>query len=350
MRDCLGDKLGLILEAPLQQELMDKLDELIARLQEIKSYDFGSQGLGFHPFDRQHISNYLYDISVGVTNLKYKGKSQDQLDKDAKELEASKILSQRRNKVSSKFKSIVTQFAEQFPRHIAVLSDEFKFVQPNGSYETINWGTLASHPEIFIQLIEAFRALYRSGAYAEAEKRVQLIRDYGFNISSKLVSTEYSSFRTRYSLISDIILSYEGPMVVIEGEEDTSLTQKLRSQPTGPNIPTIIVKDMYKPGECYVKIAHNDKVIHVDNVTLEHLGEIIDTIDTIIYHTHNIGKISDIQCMGTNVVEYQISADLHGKQPYGNNRPQIKHRNIPSTMADNPEELKKFVFQQMKQN
>jgi hypothetical protein len=342
MRDSLGDKLGLILEAPLQQELMDKIDELIARLQEIKNYDFGSQGLGFHSFDRQHISNYLYDISVGVTNLKYKGKSQDQLDKDAKELEASRILSQRRSKVSSKFKSIVTQFAEQFPRHIAILSDEFKFVQPNGSYETISWGGLTSHPEIFIQLIEAFRTLYRSGAYAEAEKRVQQIRDYGFNISSKLVSTEYSSFRTRYSLISDIILSYEGPMVVIEGDEDTNITKKMSSIHEA-SIPTIIVKDVYKPGECNVRVAHTLKVIHVDNITLEHLGEIIDTIDMVIHHTHNLGELSDIQCMGSDVVEYQLS------KLYGKNLLQRTNINIPSTMADNPEELKKFLFKQMKQ-
>jgi hypothetical protein len=47
--------------------------------------------------------------------------------------------------------------------------------------------------------------------------------------------------------------------------------------------------------------------------------------------------------MGSDVVEYQLS------KLYGKNLLQRTNINIPSTMADNPEELKKFLFKQMKQ-
>lgn len=309
----LQTKLDLILEAPLDSALMTRVDDIISRLQQFKEMDFGPNGKGFNGLDIQHMDHWLYEISRNVTNIQYKGKTKEQLDKEAKEAESSRILQQRRNKVAAKLKSIVIQFAEQFPRHISVLNDGFKLVQPNGDYIDVSYD---APTDFFIKVIEAFRQLYRSGAYKEAEKRVQDIRDFGFNISSKLVSTLYSSFRTRYAIISEVLLTYEGPMVV---ENAT-------------------IENVFIPGKCNIKLyssrSYNHPTIKVNNTTLEHIGEIIDTIDTIIYYTDNIGQLEDIQCMGQNVVEYQISSFDQ----------QIRTVSIPSTMADNKEELRRHLF------
>lgn len=316
----LQTKLDLILEAPLAPELMAKVDDIIGKLQQLKEIDFGPSGKGFNGLDNQHMNHWLYEISSNITNIRYKGKTKEQIDKETKEAERSRILRQRQNKIAAKVKSIVAQFAEQFPRHISVLTDGFKLVQPNGDYDDISYSI---SPDNFIRVIEAFRELYRSGAYKEAEKRVQDIRDFGFNISSKLVSTLYSSFRTRYSIVSEVLLTYEGPMVVYK--------EPTPGQPV-TDFEGATVESVFIPGKCNIKLPNS--YFQVDNTTLDHIGEIIDTIDIMVYTTNSIGKLEDIQCMGQNVVEYQIS----------NFAGQGRTVSIPSTMADNKDELRRHLF------
>jgi hypothetical protein len=198
----------------------------------------------------------------------------------------------RRKDSFKKQKSIIEQFAEQYPRLINSKTNDFDLVQPNGDFLEFKYPVKT---DSFVSLINAFRQLYKSGAYKTAAENVEKLRDYGLNISSKILSTLFSSFRTRYSVISDVILSYDGPMVV--GDEARGFK----------------IANKYVPGRCHVKGinirgSYGD-TLDVENVSLDHIGEIIDTIDMLIRAINNVAVIKEIRCMGDDVIEYEVTTD-----------------------------------------
>ena len=306
-RSDLADKLNMIMEAPLNSELSARLDAIIQKLQSLKDYDYGPSGNGYNSFGGNNLSELLRNIDSSASGFVRYGKSQQQLEKEAENERVLQTKKSARDKLSSKFVSIVRQFADQFPRYVTAQSKEIQFVQPNGQLVQIPYEQLDQYS--FVDLIVAFRKLYNSGALNEADSRVQQIRDFGFNISSKIVSTEFSSFRTRYSILSDVILSYSGPMVVNEDGTPLPLSgTKYWEIGFAPDEAKVANVDV--AGSCNIQISlssSNSTKITIENNKLEHLGEIIDTID-IVAHTlqDGLGNINDIQCMGDDIVEYVI--------------------------------------------
>jgi hypothetical protein len=345
----LKQKINAIMEAPLNQARIAKLDQLIQQLQTAKELDYGINGIGY----TNHIDDYLNTITTAIGILHTTGKNTQQLDKEQQIRNKHQELTQIHNKTIKKIKTIAEQFAQQFPRHIVALTDHIKIIQPNGDYLEYNIPApqIIQHHQTdyldkitktyqerrknklqeFTELILAFRQLYNTGAYKEAEERVQHLRDYGFNISSKLVSTKFATFRTRYAIISDILISYEGPIV------KATNTRTENEQHTNTKYE---IKNTKIPGECTIAYTSRPTPQHikVQNTTLDHLGEIIDTIDTIVHHIYPIGKIDEIMCLGDNIVEYTIA-------PYiAKNHKKIT---LPSTLADNKEQLHRTIYQQL---
>lgn len=300
-RSDLVDKLNLIMEAPLNSELSARLDTIIQKLQSLKDYDYGPSGDGYNSFGGNNLSELLHKIDYSASSFGRYGKSQQQLEKEAENERALQAKKSARDKLSSKFVSIVRQFADQFPRYVTAQSKAIQFVQPNGQLVQIPYDQLDQYS--FVDLIVAFRQLYNSGALSEADSRVQQIRDFGFNISSKIMSTEFSSFRTRYSVLSDVILSYSGPMVVNEDGKPLPLSG------TKYSLYDYKVENVDVAGSCNIDISlspSRSTKITIENNKLEHLGEIIDTIDIVAHTLQDIGYIDDIQCMGDDIVEYVL--------------------------------------------
>jgi len=337
----LEDKLNTLMEAPLAPQLVSKIDSIIAKLEQLREYDYDDLGMGYG--GRKYMLNNWHDLSGALdeilrasNEIKQFGRSQEEIQAIAQREREQQALNQVRAKHRSKLQSIVLQFSEQFPRHIAALKDGIKFIQPSGEEYEIDWSSLTT--EGFIKLILAFRKLYRSGAYKVAEERVQQIRDFGFNISSKLVSTQYSSFRTRFCVISDVSLSYRGPYVKEVSRNDFE-----------------VVND-YIPGSCRIKAADTSILVahEIRNTTLNHIGEIIDTFDTVYLacsgdkdsggiRRNNLATINSIQCMGQNVVQYVLNAGL--PQDRTENRFDIE---ISSNEIDNPVKLKRDIYERVR--
>lgn len=336
-RKSLEDRLNTLMEAPLAPQLVSKIDSIINKLEQLREYDYDYLGLGYggrkYMLNNWHnLSGALDEILRASNEIRQFGRSQEEIQEIAQRQREQQALNQVRAKHRSKLQSIVLQFSEQFPRHIAALKDGIKFIQPSGEEYEIDWSSLTT--EGFIKLILAFRKLYRSGAYKVAEERVQQIRDFGFNISSKLVSTQYSSFRTRFCVISDVFLSYRGPFVEEVSRNDFE-----------------VVND-YIPGSCSIKAADTSilKAYEIQNTTLNHIGEIIDTFDTVFLAcsgdkdgSNNLATIDSIQCMGQNVVQYVLNAGL--PQDRTKNRFDIE---ISSDEIDNPVKLKHDIYERIR--
>lgn len=310
-------KLDLLTEAPLTPERIAQVDRLIAKLERIKTLDFGPDG----DAGKSNFTRYINDAHSRVDNAMGYGKSSEMLANIEKNLEQRRQANQNRKESEKKNRSIVAQFAEQYPRFINVRKDDFEFVQPNGQLLSF---TYSMTREGFVSLIYAFRKLYRSGAYNTAQKNVEEIRDFGFNISSKILSTQFSSFRTRYAMVSDVVLSYEGPYVQQEGN-------------------AFNIVETFIPGSCLLTMIggnNNRYTLVVRNVSLGHVGEIIDTIDILLRVLFGIGFISQVDCMGDDVVEYHVS----GIQKVGG------FITIPSSQITSVQDTAKFYFEQQRRS
>lgn len=315
-------KLDLLTEAPLTPERMARVDALIAKLQEIKTLDYGPDG----DAGKSNFSANLHRAYNFIDNAYRYGKSAQALDDAARRQEQQNIERQNRVKSEKKNRSIITQFAEQYPRFVNVRKDNFEFVQPNGQLSGFNYG-MAN--EAFVSLIYAFRKLYRSGAYETAQKNVEEIRDFGFNISSKILSTEYSSFRTRYAMISEVVLSYEGPFVVQSGN-------------------TFNIVEKFVPGSCNLTMvggSNNRYNRTVSNVSLGHIGEIIDTIDILLRVIFNIAYITQVDCMGDDVVEYRVAADQNNVAAE-----RADAITIPSSEITSVQDTARFYFERQRRS
>jgi len=283
-------KLDNIQEAKLTPERIALVDQLISKLERLKEMDFGPGG----DAGKSHFISRVYEESVKINYAMQYGKS----DEDLARIQAAAVQrtdnEKRRKDSFKKQKSIIEQFAEQYPRLINSKTNDFDLVQPNGDFLEFKYPVKT---DSFVSLINAFRQLYKSGAYKTAAENVEKLRDYGLNISSKILSTLFSSFRTRYSVISDVILSYDGPMVV--GDEARGFK----------------IANKYVPGRCHVKGINIQQsnasggTLNLENVTLDHIGEIIDTIDTLIRAINNVAVIKEIRCMGDDVIEYEVTTD-----------------------------------------
>ncbi len=302
-------KLQILNEAPLSPERVRLVDEIIAKLETMKTMDFGPTGEA----GKSAFVNALQAAHYKVRYAAQYGKTAERL----QAIENSQIAQAERLKerrvYAAKTKRIVEQFAEQYPRLITVSKDTFSMVQPNGANLTLSYSL---DREDFVNVMYAFRKLYRKGVYEEVQQKVQEIRDFGFNISSKQLSTEYSSFRTRYTVLSSLVLSYQGPMVSPKGE----------------------ILDMNVPGSCKIQffdstIGPSNEFYDIQNVKIGHLGEIIDTIDVVCHVLYNLGRIKSIECMGEDVVDYVVQI---------NNRKSVT---ISSSEITNTKDLGRLIYQ-----
>lgn len=280
-------KLDNIQEAKLTPERIALVDQLIRKLERMKEMDFGPGG----DAGKSHFISRVYEASSKIDYAMEYGKSEEDIVRIQAVKQQQSDNEKRRRESFKKQKSIIEQFAEQYPRLINSKTNDFDLVQPNGDFLEFKYPVAT---DSFVSLINAFRQLYKSGAYNTAAENVEKLRDYGLNISSKILSTLFSSFRTRYSVISDVILSYDGPMVVDEGRG-------------------FKVANKYVPGRCRVKGinirgSYGD-TLDVENVSLDHIGEIIDTIDMLIRAINNVAVIKEIRCMGDDVIEYEVTTD-----------------------------------------
>lgn len=310
-------KLDLLAEAPLTPERMAKVDRLITQLQNMKTLDYGPEGEA----GKSAFISFLDHASFKIHLAGGYGKSQETLDSIAKRDQDKKITRQNLVKNTKKNRGIIAQFAEQYPRLINVKKDDFELVQPNGKLIRFNY----SHDTTqFVSLIYAFRELYRQGAFKTAIKNVEEIRDFGFNISSKILSTEFSSFRTRYAMISEVVLSYEGPYVEFVGG-------------------TFKIVNQFIPGHCTLSMVSGTsgrKEIIVRNTSLGHIGEIVDTIDILLRVIFNMGHINQVNCMGDDVVEYEVNST--------NSYLRVSNENIiiPSSEITSIENTAKYFYEQ----
>ena len=302
MQNNLQSRLDLITEAPLSPERAQLVDAIIARLEELKSRDFGPGG----DAGKSHFINYLASASQKIANAANYGRTQERL----RNMETAAALDKARQKqfsdLSNKMKNILTQFAEQYPRLITVAKDSFSFVQPSGQLVTLGFSPTVN--KYFVPLIYAVRKLYRNGVYEELNKKVQSIRDFGLNISSKQLSTEYSTFRTGYAVISELVLSYQGPMVTNRGVPILGF-ESMREISDASNIG---INNVNVPGRCYVAVLGSPiPKLTVRNVELSHLGEMIDTIDIVCHTISEFADLTGINCMGEDVVEYVIRKSVN---------------------------------------
>jgi hypothetical protein len=359
MFDNFDDHLDLVLEARLGQSEIDRIEDVMSALRELHQLDFD-----IRTFDAR-----MQILELHTRNLRASGRTQEELEiarqeeerrAELRRLEAEKAAKDARFR--TKYVELLKTLAQRLPRYTVYegAGTEFKFLQPNGAITSLlphQISKCAEYRKPALDFIEALRKLHRLGAYQGVADRVQDIRDFGFNIFSTLLATTFSAFRTRYSKIHKVLLSYDGPMIHMNDEH------KFKAVNSG-SWGEITIKNIYVPGEVMIQLlpaqrpqqttrnyqAEGDpkSEIKIEHVGLEHIGNIIDTIDAVYYCLNKIGYIYDIYCMGQGAVEYHVRA-WKSVVSAGLSQDVPAEFTIPYTEAYDTHRLSRLIFNRVKE-
>lgn len=311
-------QLNTITEAALSPEAIAKIDQLIAKLEAVKERDF-------QPYQLASIVPDIFrSINNGIDSLNNVSNSQDtvrRLELERQEAEQRKTKSAEE---WTKFQKIANSLVERYPRYVIILKDNIKFVQPNGELVSIRLyqeGQISnsllsnSFNKMRINILYALRELFKIPQYDQLAARGQKIRDFGFNLSSKLLNTQEATFRTRTATITDVLFSYSGPYLCYSSGMPVHGTveryQDTLDDPTGlKSIFQILDKQI--PGQVSIesRSGFERPSTTIEHLELGHLGEIIDTLDMVSIAIsgdwNTRATIHDIQLIGSDVVEYVL--------------------------------------------
>lgn len=307
------DKLNTITEAALSPQAIARIDELIAKLQDVKERDF-------EPYHQSSIVPDIFrSINNGIITLNNVSKSQDTLRRLELERQEEEQRSAKSAEEWKKFQKIANSLVERYPRYVIILKDNIKFVQPNGELVSIQLyqegASSGSFNKMRINILYALRELFKIPQYDQLAARGQKIRDFGFNLSSKLLNTQEATFRTRTATITNVLFSYSGPYLCYASGKPVYGTvysyQDPQDDPTG--LKSIFqILDKQVDGEVTIesRSGFEQPSTTIEHLELGHLGEIIDTLDMLsIAIEGDFGTsatIHDIQLIGSDVVEYVL--------------------------------------------
>lgn len=333
----ISQQFDILLEAALDDVAKARIDTILRELPKYRDADFG-----LLPGGHNAGTHYIGKMSDILSNIRHYGKTAEDI---AKQQEQAKQFEQQSKDTKAANTAIMQKYAiiqQKYPKFLKCYEDSIAFTQPNGRVNELH---VSSVP----QNLAIWPALFKLPQYDELVRTAQELRDFGFNFGAGLINTSSAKFRTKYSLISDVVFNYQGPMLV----PFAGYTEFFNGQGRYASQYVAEVRNMTVPGEATVKVATYDmtadhdqylvQTIKLTNVTLDHIGEIIDTIDIISHATHGTARIKDIQLMGTQVVEYVIIV----KTQYGYGTTNSKF-SVPSSKISSMQETTKLIYDEVR--
>lgn len=320
---------------------MGQIDEIIAKLQQMKVDEYADDS------DAKFlIANMLrnveeetgrYDREMAFRETRKQEAEREQQRKLKTEQEARK-----KQEIHDQKEQVVAKIKAKFPRYFDVTTDDYKILQPNGELfylaKPSNGGFVAGYSEDAVLANRKAAArllnLFRMPQYKQVAAKVQDLRDYGFNISSTILNTDGATFRTRFAVITNVVLDYKGPFLV--ANDVARRNGDIPFNVYNREIPGRASIEMYTMSKS--RPRHE---IKVENVSIGHIGEIIDTIDTVILCTSLPIPmyVDDIELMGKDVVQYIFS--FYNRLYGGINVPNLR---ISSDTIDDYRELSKIIY------
>jgi len=330
-------QLNLILEAQFSDEEKRMLDDIIDQLEDYREADFGTLPGGVCAG-----SHYLQKMRYALDSLRNYGRTATQIEADRRRQQESDLEAARYRSSIDKIKELCKRVETRFPRFFQALTDRFQFVQPNGKLVSYEY-----EKAITSETLAGLVRFFRRPEYQELAAKVQELRDFGFNIFGKLLNTDGGKFRTRYSYITGVTLAYDGPWLRLERPATGSMTRprvaKIKEVEEAGGA-DIHIACLGEKDYSYSGIQPQIQKIEVENVTLDHIGEIIDTVDVVAHATQGIALVTDIHLMGNDVVEYVIEV---AKKQGGSSAPHGGARsfNIPSSEIRGVRDVLKKIYE-----
>tara|TARA_R110000751_G_scaffold45637_2_gene103395 strand:- start:409 stop:2853 length:2445 start_codon:yes stop_codon:yes gene_type:complete len=314
--------LDTILESFLDDRRKRSIDDIIQTLGQMRDADFKDLPGGVHAGH-----HYIDSLLQTSRSLRFYGQTAE----DIEQIESKRQYDREQELGRAAIKKIqitaCSEVEKQFPRFCRCLDKGFQFVQPNGQLEMIDYGNicppiLKPHGEdgplettgVSNDALVKLTKFFGSERYKQLASKVKSLRDFGFNVSGVLLNTDGAKFRTRYSQITKVILRYDGPYFEKTSANEEAQIKHLSTsgQAVVKTVPTLAFGegDLVPALDLATERSQRQPQHNLTNVTLDHIGEIVDTIDMAIRGIAGNAIISEIQLMGTEVVEYQITVVL----------------------------------------
>lgn len=313
---------NFLTEAQLSDKTKADIDYIIKQLQDYRDADFeGIPGgapysVGVHtPAGYTTVSNDLVSFMVqkmkdASNSMTKYGKTKEQLEKREQQRQADDAIRGQALQGANELKTYFDKIEARFPRYFKFLNlvpndtrsfyANFAIVEPSGVRKDlrVRVGEKSAFEEGVRSALSKCIRLFRHPDYNQLESKVQQLRDFGFNVTGKLLNTDGGTFRTRYAVITNVTLAYSG--VGIRSDNDGLHIVKAEEE-----------------GSAIVKTVFSKTGLTLDGVQIGHIGEIIDTIDIMLHVLHTIPlRLQSIDLIGREVVEYRLEVDpSHGRRP-----------------------------------
>lgn len=312
----------LLSEAQLSDKLKADIDSIINILQDYKDADYegiprgapytvsgwldpGNTANGYGKVSDDLISFLIAKILDSSKSIKQYGKTQVDLDRIENERKSRDAIRYQALQGANNLKTYFEKVEAKFPRYFKFLNIEeyappksfmanFAVVEPSGVRKDLRVlvGEESEHEENVRKTLSKCIRLFRHPDYKKLESKVQQLRDFGFNVTGKLLNTDGGTFRTRYALITNVILAYKG--VGINSNLDIGNVDDEGSA---------ILRTTQRGGTGHALVG----------VQTGHIGEIIDTIDILLHVLHSLPLyLNDIDLIGREVVEYRLGTVTRG--------------------------------------
>lgn len=347
-------------EEYLSDEDKANIDSIIQILTTYKDADYKNLPGGHHAG-----SHYIQKVADAVDGLKRYGVTQDQ--KQAQE--SQKLKAQQNRKVEQDetkiVKKILRKLVTKYPLYVGLDKKQLYVKMPSNDDVNISISILlydirnkikSDNLPVDIDQISKYTNnvftnistfLINTPAYQNLEEHSNKLKQLGFVYDDGQLECI-----TRYAVISDVVFAGDYPILNLNAivtsapadyqtlitQHQSSASAVIRRRDSSP----ILITNQHT--------SSWDPSIELKGVTLEHIGEIIDTIDILVLALSNIKcRIYNINLYGNNAVEYVIEFNAsrydQGQEAYYLNRLKNRTLNINSEDVTSVQSIKKQIFE-----